>query len=134
MVLEKAVGPEILLWAFWGEIKSATHLTPMCQSPVSCPHFPPHSSPSSARLYLRDSWSPWKALEGHCRRRGRDNSGYCFSLLSASGAGVPLWLGIPEGRTTTAPVSAPEPTSGPHWSKSLCIPPASGPTDASCKR
>ena len=32
MVLEKAVGPEILLWAFWGEIKSATHLTPMCQS------------------------------------------------------------------------------------------------------
>lgn len=106
MVLEKEAGPEILLWAFWGEIKSAIRLTPMCQSPVSCltllptPHLPQLG-------FACDSWSLWKALEGYCRTGGRDNSGYGFSLLSASGAGVPLWLQIPEGRTTAAPVSAP---------------------------
>lgn len=130
----KKAGPEILLWAFWGEIKSATRLTAMCQSPVSCLTLLP--TPHLPRLGFAC------VIPGVCGRHWKDTAGQEEGTIQGMAAPCSLLqeleflCGCRSQRVEPPQLQClpREPTSGPHWSKASCILPASRPTDASCTR
>lgn len=121
------LGPEILLWPFL-----ENNICHMPNTRVPFPALVPSDalSLSSALLCLHVSWCPWKVLEGNWRMGGR-NKPRGFSWVSASAAGAPLWLQIPEDRILQLRLLPADSISGFLW-PFFYIPPVSGVLEASC--